>query len=93
VLAPVATVAFGVPVTPPAHGGWDFLPLLGTVLALGALVLGVRLRPSWAVAAGAFAFGNLWAGLVVAWGVVVPSGLAFLAVVAAGAVRRRAHGR
>jgi hypothetical protein len=85
----VTSIAVGGSVLPAASSGWDFAPLIGTVIALLALVVGLRLRASWPVFVSAFALGVLWAALIGTWGLITPTGLAFLAFVGARSVRRR----
>jgi hypothetical protein len=89
----MAWLAVGGSVAPITSNGWDFAPLVGTLAALAALVLGLRLPASWQVLVFAFALGVLWAVLVGAWGVAAPTGVAFLALSAARSVRRRTQDR
>ena len=74
-------LGFGIDAWPhPAHAVYDFKPLIGAVVALFVARFVLRFTLTWPTAATAFVAGTAWGWAVDAWGVVLPSAIAIIAL-------------
>ncbi len=86
-------LAVGVPGWPHGAPSWDWLPLLGVVLAVFVVRFGIGARLSLRTTALAALSGTAWAYAADRWGVPIPTAAALLLVAFLPSVVRHLRAR